>query len=295
MKEITILSGKGGTGKTTVTAALASLAQNIVLCDNDVDAADLHLLMKPVVQKEFVFAGAWQASVNEKECIQCNICVDACRFDAIKINVNGFAEVQPFKCEGCRLCEKVCPVAAIDAERSTNNHWYISNTRYGTMVHATMGPGEENSGKLVSTLRKEARRIAVDNELEFIINDGPPGIGCSAISALTGTNLVVLVTEPSKSGLMDASRLVELTQSFEIPIVAVINKADINESMCLSMENYFVNQGIPLLAKIPFSKDVVKAMIQGETILEYKPYSELSRALIEVWDYINTQQLEKKL
>ncbi|GAF05303.1 ATP-binding protein [Saccharicrinis fermentans] len=286
MKEITILSGKGGTGKTTVTAALASLAGNAVLCDNDVDAADLHLILDPKIQEEHVYEGAWQASIHQDECEQCQLCMEKCRFDAIHLNKEGYPEVNPFQCEGCRLCERICPAQAITSVQSKNNHWFVSSTRFGSMVHAKMGPGEENSGKLVSVVRKKAKEIATENTADFIINDGPPGIGCSAISALSGTDLVVLVTEPSKSGLYDAKRLVELAQSFDIPIGGVINKEDINTEMSDEIVAFFASKHIPLLAKIPFNKEVVKAMVKGETITEFNDHSVMAQCIHHIWNAV---------
>lgn len=286
MKEITILSGKGGTGKTTLTAALASVAHNAVLCDNDVDAADLHLILHPKVLQEHVYDGAWEASINPDKCTQCNECITHCRFDAIQINDAGYPEVNPFSCEGCRLCERICPTNAITSERSKNNHWYVSDTRFGPFVHAKMGPGEENSGKLVSTVRKKAREIAKEIKADFIINDGPPGIGCSAISALSGINMVVLITEPSQSGYFDAKRLVELAQSFNIPVLGVINKSDINSEMTQVISDFFDSQQIPVLAHIPFDKNVVHAMIEGKTLTEYDSTSTLAKCVRSIWSQI---------
>ena len=283
MKEITILSGKGGTGKTSITAALASLADNTVFCDNDVDAADLHLILHPKIKEKHIYQGAWIATINENLCDNCGICFNHCRFDAIH-TPNNQHEINPLQCEGCRLCEHVCPSSAITSKRSENNTWYVSNTRFGTMVHASMGPGEENSGKLVTEIRKKAREIANNSNANFILNDGPPGIGCTAISSITGTNSILLVIEPTKSGLHDIERLVTLVRKFKIPMCAVINKSDINTIVTQQIETYLTNNKIKLLAKIPFDEAMVGAMIEQKSIIEYKPNSEISTLLTHVWN-----------
>jgi MinD superfamily P-loop ATPase len=286
MTEITILSGKGGTGKTSITAALASLSVNTVFCDNDVDAADLHLLLHPVIKEQNTFQSAWKASINSDKCTNCRICINHCRFDAIHLINGGGLKINPFQCEGCRLCERVCPENAITSERSSNNYWYVSDTRFGTFVHAKMGPGEENSGKLVSQVRKRAKEIALETNKSFLLSDGPPGIGCAAISSITGTNVVLIVIEPSKSGLHDAMRLVELIDSFHIKTFAVINKYDINLEIVLKIEEYLQSKNILLLAKIPFDKKMVEAMIVGKTIIEYSPDSDISIKMNEIWNML---------
>ena len=283
MKEITILSGKGGTGKTSIAAAIASVAEHAVFCDNDVDAADLHLILHPDIKEEHIFYSAWIASIDEDTCDSCGICKDNCHFDAIHYNEHGALEINPFQCEGCRLCERICPAQAISSEQSSNNFWYVSDTRLGTLVHAKMGPGEENSGKLVTLVRQRAKEIAVETKAQFVINDGPPGIGCAAISSITGTSAVLLVIEPTKSGLHDIQRLVELIDTFKIPVYALINKYNINREITQLIERYLKNMNIPLLAKIPFDKQMVEAMIDKKTIVEYRPESEISKKIKVVW------------
>lgn len=284
MQEITVLSGKGGTGKTSITAALASLGNNIVLCDSDVDAADLHLLLKPNIKETHNFVSSWLANIDQDKCTLCNTCVDICRFDAIHENSNGKLEINPFKCEGCRLCERLCPETAISSTRQSNNYWYISDTRFGTMIHARMGAGEDNSGKLVSQVRTAAKTKANEKNINIILNDGPPGIGCPVISALSGTDTVLMVIEPSKSGFHDAARLFKLIDSFNAKVFAVINKYDINIETSDEIESWLNENDIPLLAKIPFDTKMVKALIEEKTIIEYDPDSIISKALIKVWE-----------
>lgn len=283
MKEITVLSGKGGTGKTSITAAIASVSQSTVFCDNDVDAADLHLIFHPQIREDNLFFSGWKVSVNEEKCTGCQDCMDHCRFDAIQMKRNGLLNINPFKCEGCRLCERICPVGAIISERNRNNHWYVSSTRFGILVHARMEPGEENSGKLVTQVRKRAREIAMDNKSAFILNDGPPGIGCAAIASLSGTDAVLAVIEPSKSGFHDLNRLIELIQSFKIRAYAVINKYNLNLKITAEMEEYLRRVDVQVLAKIPFDKEVVESMSEGKTIVEYDPGSEISEKITQVW------------
>lgn len=284
MKEITILSGKGGTGKTSVTAAMASIAGEAVFCDNDVDAADLHLIMKPAIREEHIYKGAWTASIDKSLCTGCGICTDHCRFDAIHPDSLGKLEINPFQCEGCRLCERLCPVQAISSVQSTRNSWYVSDTRFGTLVHAKMGPGEENSGKLVSLVRRRARELAMEGNARYLINDGPPGIGCAAISSLTGTDLVIMVIESTISGLHDARRLYELIDSFSIPTFALLNKYDINPSSTAEIETFLEDKSIPLIGKIPFDTQMVEAMIEGKTIVEFSARTDASKVITEAWN-----------
>ncbi|PXY02629.1 (4Fe-4S)-binding protein [Marinifilum breve] len=294
MIEITILSGKGGTGKTGITAAFASLANNTVFADIDVDAPDLHLILEPEIKEENQFLGARIAKIDTQICTNCGFCIKECRFDAIHYRTEGGLEVNPFECEGCRLCERICPFKAISSEHSTNNHWFVSDTRFGTMLHAKMGPGEENSGKLVTTVRKNAKEKAREQNADFLLNDGPPGVGCSAIASLTGVDKVILVTEPSKSGFHDAVRLIELVQKFEIPLYAVINKCDINSEITKQMEYFFITQGIQLLGKIPFNEDMVNAIVNRKSIIEYKPDSEIAEKIKEMWNKVTEPIKELK-
>lgn len=286
MKEITILSGKGGAGKTSVAAALASVVKNAVFCDNDVDAADLHLIFNPEIKESYTFNSGSKAVINPDNCTNCGLCADYCRFDAIQINSSGHYEINHFQCEGCRLCERVCPTESITMIENNNNFWYVSETRFGTLVHAKMGPGEENSGKLVTEVRRKAKEIAKEINADFILNDGPPGIGCAAIASVSGTNAVLLVTEPTLSGLHDAKRLVELVESFQIPVFAVINKFDINPEITNKVENYLTEKQIPLVGKIPFDTKMVESMVEEKTIVEFAPNEKISKEIFMIWEKI---------
>ena len=287
MKDITILSGKGGTGKTCITAALATVAHNAVFCDNDVDAADLHLLFDPEIKETHTFLGAWEPSIDEAKCTQCGLCQEVCRFNAIHSREDGLLEINKYQCEGCRLCERVCPHEAITSQKSTNNQWFVSGSRFGPLVHAHMGPGEENSGKLVTRIRKKAREIATTTEADFIVNDGPPGIGCATIASITGAHATLVVIEPTHSGLHDAQRLIELIQSFKIPVFAIINKHDLNLEVAQKIKEYLEQLSIPLVAQIPFEPKMVKAMIDQKTIVEFEPGGEIAQQIQRVWKTIS--------
>jgi MinD superfamily P-loop ATPase len=285
MKEITILSGKGGAGKTSIMAALATTAGNAVLCDNDVSAANLHLLLQPEVQERHNFTGSLDVTINGDICTACGLCKQYCRFGAIEPD-GGKYSINPFECEGCLLCYKICPVDAITVSNNDNSHWYVSNTRFGKLVHAKLGIGAENSGKLVTQVRNRAREIATADNAAFILNDGPPGIGCSAISSITGTDMVVLVIEPSKTGVHDALRLLELVISFNIHTAVIINKFDINPQITESIESLMREKNIRVIARLPFDKSVVQAMTNGKTLSEYQPESIISSEITKAWDVL---------
>ncbi|MDD5131661.1 MAG: ATP-binding protein [bacterium] len=266
MKQILIISGKGGTGKTVITGALAALANNKIMVDCDVDAADLHLLLQPKIKERYEFRSGLSALIDQKTCIQCGKCLLACRFSAIN---NDFV-IDHISCEGCGFCSHVCPVRAIKMEENVAGEWYISETRFGPMVHAKLGIAEENSGKLVSLVRKQAKKLAEHNNCDWIIIDGAPGIGCPVIASLSGIDCAIVVTEPTLSGLHDAARVIEVTKHFKVPAKLVINKYDINPAMSEKIEQYCVDNGIQLIGKIGFDKAVVEAMVEGKTIMEYK-------------------------
>lgn len=292
MKEITILSGKGGAGKTSVTAAIASFANNAVFCDNDVDAADLHLIFNPEIEESHPFSSGSIATIDSASCTQCGLCESSCRFDAIHTNTTGSPEVNPHQCEGCRLCERICPEKAITTKENFNNEWYVSNTRFGKLVHARMSPGEENSGKLVSRIREKAREIATATKADFVVNDGPPGIGCTAISSITGVNAVLLVIEPTVSGLHDAKRLIKLVQSFNIKMFAIINKYDIDKVFSNKVEGYLASQNIDVLYRVPFDTVMVESMVNQQTLSEFAPDSVISINMLETWQKLSEQLIE---
>ncbi len=264
MKEVVVLSGKGGTGKTSIVGCFAALASSKVLADCDVDAADLHLLLKPSVKEKREFWSGQTALIDEKLCTQCGMCETVCRFNAIKDFV-----VSPLACEGCGFCVHVCPEHCITMKERMAGHWFVSDTRHGPLVHAQLGIAEENSGKLVTVVRNQARIIAKRENLAHIIIDGPPGIGCPVISSLSGVNLALLVTEPTLSGIHDLERIIGLCQHFDVPAMVCVNKCDINEENSRRIVAQCSAQGIQVAAQIPFDTSVTEALIRGLSVVEY--------------------------
>lgn len=282
MKQITVVSGKGGTGKTSVTSAFASIAQNKILVDCDVDAADLFLTTRPEIKQTHQYPGGKVAKIDPEICTNCGLCIDLCRFDAIKL-VEEQTTIMEFSCDGCRLCEIACPVDAIHMEENTDSRWYESETRFGPMVHAKLGIGEDNSGKLVTLIRDKAARLAKENALDTVLIDGPPGIGCPVISTLTGVDVALMVTEPTLSGMHDLKRLIELAKGFKLKNFVLINKYDLNPELSEEIEAYCAAQEIKVLAKVPFDKLFVEALVNLQSIHEYAPSSPISRQLEAVW------------
>jgi len=286
MKEIVVLSGKGGTGKTSIVASFASLAQSKVLADCDVDAADLHLLLRPVGKEEKEFWSGRVAFIDEEICTECGLCQELCRFEAIK----DF-KVDPVSCEGCGFCYQVCPVDAIAMKDSMSGHSFISETKYGYLCHARLGIAQENSGKLVALVRQNAKLIAERENLDYIITDGPPGIGCPVISSLSGASLALLVTEPTLSGIHDLERVIGVCRHFGVPVLVCVNKYDLNEENTYRIESYCGNEGIEVAARISFDNVITEAIVQGLPVVEYSN-NKVTQQIKELWQIIPAK-LEK--
>ena len=283
MKEIVVISGKGGTGKTSITASLAVLGgQDVVVADCDVDAADMHLLLNPksIVSEDF-YSGEL-AVIDQEICTQCGKCFDVCRFDAIDVN-DGVHIVDDLSCEGCGYCARVCPVEAITNIPLNVGKWHISSIKTGSkMVHAKLGIGADNSGKLVAKVKNEAKIIAEKENKNYIIVDGSPGVGCPVVSSLSGANFVILVTEPSVSGLHDLKRVYELVAKFRIKAGCIINKHDINLEVSNEIKEFLKDENIIHLANLPYDENFTNAMVNGETIVEYEG-SAIKDNLHEIW------------
>lgn len=278
MKQITILSGKGGTGKTTVTASFAALSRNAVFADCDVDASNLHLLLNPEVEETIEFTGLKLAVIDPSKCIQCGLCEEKCRFDAI----HGF-EVDPIHCEGCGVCVHVCPAEAIDFIDRVCGHAYISRTRYGPMSHARLKPGMENSGKLVTLVRQNAKKLAEEGSRGLVIVDGPPGIGCPVIASLSEIDNGLVVVEPTLSGIHDLKRALKLLDHFKVEPLVCTNKHDLNEGNTAKIGEFCADEGVASVGLIPFDPEVTRAMVAGLPVVEYAPSSPASEAIRETW------------
>lgn len=282
MKELVILSGKGGTGKTSLTASFAALAGNCLLCDADVDAADLHLLTRPVVRQRTDFEGGGVARIDPERCTGCGTCIEMCRWAAIG---NDFV-VDEIACEGCGVCVDFCPAQAIDFPIKTCGQWFVSDTRFGPMVHARLGIAEENSGKLVTLVRQQARQLAESRDMDLIITDGPPGMGCPVIASVGGASTALMIAEPTVSGIHDMARAIDLCRHFKVPVMVCINKYDLNTENTAVIESMAADGGFPVVGKVPFDTGFTKAMIEAATLIEYDAKGATSGILRRVWSTI---------
>ena len=280
---MTILSGKGGTGKTTVTASFAALSSNAIFADCDVDASNLHLILKPEVKETIVFKGLNLAVIDPERCTQCGLCEEKCRFNAI----HDFT-VESIHCEGCKVCVQVCPVQAIDFVERICGHAYISETEYGPMSHANLIPGMENSGKLVTLVRQNAKRLAEEGGHELVLVDGPPGIGCPVIASLADIDHGLVVVEPTLSGIHDLKRALKLLDHFKVEALVCVNKHDLNDENTRAIKEFCNERGIMIIGQVPFDLEVTKAMVDGRPVVDYAPDSPASKAIRSMWEKLSS-------
>lgn len=288
MKQLVILSGKGGTGKTSLTAAFAHLAYcgskpiRAILADADVDAANLELVLRPERMETHDFTGGSSAVIDPEQCQGCGICEQVCRFEAIQHLATGYC-VDPIACDGCAACVYQCPEGAIKMKPQIAGQWYRSESRFGTLFHADLYPAQENSGKLVTVVKQHARLLAMDHACQAVLVDGPPGIGCPVISAAAGAHLALIVTEPGVAGIHDLERALKTTAHFRIPSLVVINKADIFPQGAEKIEVICADMGIEIIGRIPFDPAVTDAMINGEPVTAYQPLAPASQSIVDIW------------
>ncbi|MFH2034269.1 MAG: ATP-binding protein [Candidatus Margulisiibacteriota bacterium] len=288
-KEIVVISGKGGTGKTSLTACFAALAKKAVTCDCDVDAADLHLVLSPTVKDRGLFSGGVTAEIDQEKCIRCGKCKDACRFSAIEIKEKKFY-IDPLACEGCGVCKLVCPAGAVKTKPAINGEWFVSETRFGPMSHAKLGIAEENSGRLVTLVRQKASGLSSNETGGRIISDGAPGTGCPVIASLTGVNYALVVTEPTVSGLHDMERILDVTEHFRVPSGVVVNKYDLNLEMTDKIKEIVKRRGgISYMGEIPYDKNVTLAQMQRMSLVEYGKGKALE-SVKQIWEKIRAQE-----
>ncbi len=283
--QIAVISGKGGTGKSSISAAFATLKSDVVLADCDVDAANLYLLFNPVCDEEFAFVSGQKAVIDANLCTNCEICIDYCRFDAISLK-EGIVSIHDVLCDGCALCSRICPCNAVSMVNEDNSRMYSGYFNYGRMVYGRLAPGEENSGRLVNLVREKAKEVAKDSGFDTIIIDGPPGIGCPVISSVTGVDYVVIVTEPTISGLHDLMRTLQVIDHFNLKKGVIINKCDLNNRMTDEISLYCQERGVKILATLPFDESVVNAMVNLQSVVEWAPDSPISQSLSNVYTNI---------
>jgi MinD superfamily P-loop ATPase len=284
MPEIIVISGKGGTGKTSLTAAFAHLAETAVICDLDVDAPDLHLILQPEIDRREPFFSGHEAVIDSAACTGCGLCAELCRFAAVRTSAADPARyaIDPVKCEGCKVCVHFCPAGAIAFPERHCGEWFLSRTRFGPMVHAQLFPGAENSGKLVAHLRAKARDLAKEKETSLILSDGAPGIGCPVISSLSGTDFAVLVTEPTPSGLHDLERVAALCRHFQIAAGVIVNKSDLNAANTDRIRKWCAEARMEFLAALPYDPTVTEAMVLRQAVTE-SALSGLAEDVRRVW------------
>jgi len=294
MKQLVVLSGKGGTGKTTVTAALAHLASeelSIVLADGDVDAANLELVLEPTKLEEHDFRSGKRAVIDADKCTLCGVCETVCRFDAIRppteTPVSCAYQVEALSCEGCASCFYQCPEDAIRMEEQLAGRWFRSDSRFGPLFHAHLFAGQENSGKLVTLVKQQGRLLASDTDATLLLVDGPPGIGCPVISASAGADMALLVVEPTVAGAHDLERVLSTTEHFGVPALVVINKSDLNEERSQEVAAFCAERGIEVVGRIPYDTVVTEAMVQGRPVTAYTDGA-VSAALRDVWERVKT-------
>lgn len=291
--EIAVISGKGGTGKSSISAAFATLSEKVVLADCDVDAANLYILFNPGIEEEQIYVGGQKAVINYDLCTNCGLCESRCRFGAISY-INDVVTISETSCDGCKLCSRICPAEAITMIDSNNSRMYAGTFRNGKMVYGRLAPGEENSGKLVNIVRDQAKKMARAEKLGTIIIDGPPGIGCPVISTITGVDHVLIVTEPTISGVSDLKRTIEITTKFNLKTWVLINKYDLNEEIAAQIEAYCKNEGVEIAGKLPFEPKVVEAMVNLKSVTEWMPDAAFTKEIGKIFQKIkNNKQLLK--
>ena len=286
MREITLISGKGGTGKTSIAGSFAALSTSAVFTDCDVDAANLSLILRPVIQETHDFKASKEASIREEHCTRCGLCRELCRFEAISEDF----QVDSLSCEGCGVCYYACPEEAIDFEEVVSGKWFISQTPYGPLVHARLGIAEENSGRLVTLVRNKAKEMAREENRNYVITDGPPGIGCPVIASLAGASVALVVTEPTLSGVHDLERVLAVCRHFDVSASVCINRSDLDAENTQRIEDYCKREGVPVVGKVPFDKVVTEAMVKGLSVVEYSDGA-VSREIKKMWEKVSGNNL----
>ena len=285
MKQIAVLSGKGGTGKTTITAAFTVLAEKAVVADCDVNAPDLHMLLHPEILEAKEFRGSKIAVIDQTKCIKCGVCRERCRFDAITKDFT----VDPFSCEGCGVCTIVCPVGVVSLTERISGYAFISKIKYGFMVHALLNPGEANSGKLVTMVRQDAKLLAEKERLDLIIIDGPPGIGCPVIASIAGIDAALVVTEPTMSGIHDLERVLQLLKHFNVRPFVCVNMYDVNKDNAYRIYRFCEENGVEVVGNIPFDPVVTEAMVNGRAVVEYSPECDVAKEIAAIWNRLKAE------